>query len=77
MGITTNTSIVYTCDCCRKVVPNYFTGHREILGGDGRDVQIYADISLQYTVEWAGNQIICNDCTAGILQRVAEKLRKK
>lgn len=76
MGITTKSEVIYTCDCCHKVVPTYFTKHREHLGGD-RDVEVYADVSLEYIVTWAGNQIICNKCTAKILQSVVNKLMKE
>lgn len=75
MGITTKSEVIYTCDSCHKVVPDYFTSYREHLGGD-RDVEVYADINLEYVVTWAGKQIICSKCAAKILQSVVNKLMK-
>jgi hypothetical protein len=77
MGINTKTIISYTCDKCHKECDDYFLKRTLNCGGDGRDVRYYAVVSLDYIVEYAGNQSVCNKCAAEMLRKTADELDKK
>lgn len=74
MGIKSKTTIEYTCDRCGADAKDYFTNFHLPLGGDGRDVTFWADVRLEYVVDYAGKQIVCNKCAANFLRQTAEKL---
>ena len=76
MGITTRTVQQYSCDVCRKDIPEseVFSGDRMALWGD-RDVVATAAIELSVVIPYAsGPRICCKACAGRLIRQFADRL---
>jgi hypothetical protein len=76
MGITTRTVQQYSCDVCRKDIPEseVFSGDRMALWGD-RDVVATAAIELSVVIPYASRpRICCKACAGRLIRQFADRL---
>lgn len=76
MGITTRTVQQYSCDVCRKDIPEseVYSGDRVTLWSD-RDVVATAAVELSLVIPYApGPSICCKACAATLIRQFAARL---
>lgn len=67
---------IYNCDSCRKEVDpsKVYRSQGKVIWSDGRDVSIYANVSVMVDKWGEGEPCICCDCAAKVLRSVADKI---
>lgn len=74
MGITTTTSVTYTCDMCRAPTDRPFQPESRLLWND-RDVSAHTRVNATIEIAYCpGAVVLCQPCAARLMRAEADRI---